>query len=199
MEEEKSAVDILKDIAKKEGWEISVKERVLNRRTHDRTYRVVVIKNPLQKDTFFISATTQNMAKYEFYSGIFIPVNGFSRFKLHMRNRNILDKLNVFKNKQGFKIGNTKFDSNVLVETNHDTEAHKLLSSSGIQYDIIQFFKRSNLLHIGVNENNPDFNSELKAKSCLSVFINNEWMLDEEIIHETFRIAEKLKNKLNNL
>jgi len=119
-------------------------------------------------------------------------------FQLLIRKRNILDKLSFRKNKLSFKIGNSYFDSQVFVETNNEIETHKLLSSSGIQKEIIEFLNMGPKMFIGYNEINPDFNPDLDGKKYLSVFNSFEWMLEKEMINKAFKTGELLKSKFTN-
>lgn len=195
---EKTAIGILSDISKREGWEITFNEKVINVR-YGHTDRSVVIRNPDYKDLYFLSVKNQTFGKKGFYSGIFCPLSGFDQFHLYIRKRDALDKLNFKQNKLRFKIGNHSFDSKLLVKTNQDSEAHKILSSSGIQYDLIHFVGHNEKnVQIGMNEINPDFTNELKGRKYLSAFLSEEWMLDHQLIEASFKITEKIKNRLIN-
>ena len=94
-------------------------------------------------------------------------------------------------------MGNTDFDSKLLVETNNNIDIHKLFSSSGIQYDLIEFLNREKVISVGFNEINPDFTEKLKGKKYLAVYEKDEWMLDKDIIKSSFKIAQKLLLKFN--
>lgn len=194
--ENSSSVEILKTIAKKENWETEVIEKQHHYRVGNNE-RYVVIKNLRVKDSQFISAQTINFDKYRIYSGIFFPIVGFDKYNLLMQNRTALDKINFRKNRRRFKIGNSSFDSKIMVNTNNDIETHKFLSGPQTQMEILKFMKRDCGLHIGINEINPGFNDELKGKSYLSLFITMEWMLGKEMIDEAFNLGKILYEKLN--
>lgn len=196
MENERSSVDILKDIAKQADWEFNIKETIINAR-FGHTTRDVLIKNLDIKDSYFVSAQTNNFDKYRIYSGIFFPVSGYDNYKLLIRKRDQLDKFSFRKNKQRFKIGNSSFDTKVYIETNNDIETHKLLSSSKIQLKIIEFLYLADCLYVGFNEINPGFNKDLAGKKFLSVFMALDWMLDKKMIDTAFKLGELLKSKFN--
>lgn len=196
MEQEKSPSELFKAYAKKNGWEYNPYKTVLRKR-HGVSIRKTVLK---KGNTLFVSKFDPgNMSKYDSYSGVFIPVTGkISSVKLLLRKRDFSDKLSFRKNKLRFKIGSESFDSKVLVETNNDIEAHKLLSSSKIQTEIVNFFNNyDERIYIGINELNPKV-EELKDKSFLSVHKLMRWMKDEEIIEQSLKVAEMLNNKINN-
>jgi len=195
MENEKSSIDILKRIAKKSNWDIDIREEAHSQR-YGHTNRRVVIKDPLKKDFLFVSEQKADITKYNNYSGIFYPLSSKRDYYLIIRKRNAFDKLSFRKNKLRFKTGSSLFDSNVYIETNNNTETHKLLSEAKTQSEIVEFLNMCNCITIGVNELNPDFNNELKEKSFLSVFISLNWMLEKELINKAFSICEKLKCKL---
>lgn len=196
MENEKSSLDILKDIAKRADWEIKVEEKTLSTR-YGHKERNVIIRNYQVKDSYFISGQSTNFDKYRLYSGVFFPVSGYNNYKLLIRKRDQLDKFSFRKNKLRFKIGNSSFDSKVFIETNNDIETHKLLSNSKVQFEIIEYLCSANLLFIGINEINPDFNKDLKGKQFLSVFRSMSWMLDKEMIDRAFKLGELLYSKFN--
>lgn len=197
MEKDLSSVDILKNIAKKEGWEFNNEQKVINTR-YGHTKRRVVIRNYNISDSYFISVQSSNFGKYPIYSGVFFPIKVKHNFQLLIRKQNILDKLSFRKNKLRFKIGNSYFDSQVFVETNNEIETHKLLSSSGIQKEIIEFLNMGPKMFIGYNEINPDFNPDLDGKKYLSVFNSFEWMLEKEMINKAFKTGQLLKSKFTN-
>jgi len=196
MENEKSSVDILKDIAKRADWEFNKVEKSLNTR-YGHSERNVVIRNHQIKNSYFISAQSTNFDKYRLYSGIFFPVSGYDNYKLLIRKRDQLDKFSFRKNKLRIKIGNSSFDSKVHVETNNDIETHKLLSSSKIQLEIIEYLQSADLLFIGFNEINPGFNKDLEGKKFLSVFTSMTWMLDKKMIDAAYKLGELLRSKFN--
>ena len=194
MENDKSSIDILKDIAKRADWEINIKEGVLNAR-YGHTSRNVVIRNYQIKDSYFISAQSTDFDKYRLYSGVFFPITGRDNYKLLIRKRDSIDKLSFRKNKLRFKIGNSSFDSKVYIETNNDIETHKLLSSSKIQLEIIEYLNIADGLYIGFNEINPNFNKELEGKKYLSVFMAMNWILDKKLIDTAYKLGDRLRNK----
>ena len=196
MENEKSSVDVLKDLAKRAGWEFTKVEKIISAR-YGHSEQNVIIRNNSIKDSYFISAKSNDFAKYSIYSGIFFPILGHENYKLLIRPRNLLDRFSFRKNKLRFKIGNESFDSKVHIETSNDIETHKLLSSSKVQMEIIAFLNLRNCLYIGFNELNPSFNKELEGKKYLSVFMSLEWILDKEMIDKMFKIGELLRSKFN--
>lgn len=197
MQSEESSIHLLKSIAKREGWDFSSEQKVINER-YGHTKRRVVIRNYNIRDSFFISVQSSNFGKYPNYSGVFFPIRIKHNYKLLIRRRHIFDKLSLRKNKQRFKIGNSIFDSKVIIETNNDIETHKILSNSEVQKQIIEFLEISPGLLIGFNEVNPDFNSDLAGEKYLSVFNSLDWMLDKEIINKAFKTGELLRSKFNN-
>ncbi|MFP4025447.1 MAG: hypothetical protein ACLFVR_13065 [Thiohalospira sp.] len=198
MEEEKLPKDILREIAKRENWDIKVFEKTINVKYGHYT-RTVIIKNSEFKNAYFISDHSANFDKYRIYSGIFIPVDdAYSNYCLLIRKRNLFDKISFKKNAKRFRTGNSNFDNKVYVETTHEMETHKLLSSGKIQMEILDFLNSDDLLHIGYNEINPEFNDELKGHKYLSVFMALNWMLDKQLIDKAFKLGEKLSQKMES-
>ena len=193
---EKSSIEILKDIAKRAGWEIEINEKEQHFRAGN-TLRRVIIKNNSIRDSYFISFQGDYFDKYRLYSGVFFPVEGYRNYSLLIKNRNVLDKISFRKNRNRLKIGNSSFDANLNIETNNEIETHKLLRSSNVQIEMVQFMKKQIDLCIGFNEMNPNFMDDLKEKSYLSLFVTTEWMLEKEMIDEAFKLGELLRSKLN--
>jgi hypothetical protein len=196
MENEKSSIDILKSIAKKNGWDIDIYEKTISSR-YGVNERNVLIKNISFNNSFFISAQAANTSKYRLYSGVFTPISLKFDYKLLIRKRDTLDKLSFRKDRLRFKIGNSSFDSKIFVETNNDIQTHKILSSSKVQLEIIEFLNISDLLSIGYNEINPEFTKDLEGQTYLSVFLSMNWMSEMEMINKTFELSELLKTKFN--
>ena len=197
MDEEKLPKDILREIAKRENWDITVYEKEINVRLGHYTRRVIIKISELKNIYFISDKSGGDFDKYRTYSGIFIPVDGNYNYRLLIRKRNIFDKLSFKKNAQRFRTGNSSFDKEVYVETNHEMDTHKLLSSGRIQMEIQDFLSSDDLLNIGYNEINPEFPDELKGRKCLSVFMSLSWMLDKSMIDKAITLCEHLKQNLN--
>ncbi|MCB2195826.1 MAG: hypothetical protein KQH79_08190 [Bacteroidetes bacterium] len=195
---EKSSIDILKEIAKSEHWDIQVAEKEHGRlgRRYGYSRREIIVKNPDFPNSYLIYVQNPNYNKYNLYSGVFFPVNIPENFHLLLRNRNPLDKLSFRKNILRFKIGSSKFDSKINIVTNNDIETHKLLSSANIQHEIMVFMKQGFNLHIGINEINPAFKHELKGHNYLSIFNSMEWMVEKELIMDAFKLGAILNEKI---
>lgn len=197
MGEEKLPKDILREIAKRENWDIRVYEKAINVR-HGHYMRRVIITISELKNIYFISNNSAGFDKYRIYSGIFIPVDAYSNYWFLIRKRNFFDKISFKKNARRFRTGNSNFDNKVYVESNHEMETHKLLSSGKTQMEILDFLNSENLLHIGYNEINPEFNDELKGHKYLSIFMSLSWMLDKPLIDKAFELGEKLSQKMKS-
>jgi len=195
MEKNESSIDILKTIAKREMWDIQIAEENHSRR-YGHSRREVIIMNPEFPKAYFISVHNPSYNKYNVYSGVFFPVNVLKNYKLQLKLRNPIDKLSFRKSKLRFKIGSKRFDSKINIITSNDIETHKLLSSSKIQGEIHDLMSQRYDLNISINELNPDFNQELKGKKYLAIFNSMEWMLEKDLIKESFVVGAKLYEKL---
>jgi hypothetical protein len=196
MDNENSSIDILKSIAKKNGWDIDVYKKNISSR-YGVNERNVLIKSNSFNNSFFISTQAANTSKYRLYSGVFTPISLKFDYKLLIRKRDTLDKLSFRKDRLRFKIGNSSFDSKIFIETNNDIQTHKILSSSKVQSEIIDFLNIADLLSIGFNEINPEFTKDLEGKTYLSVFLSMNWMSDMIMINKAFELSELLRLKFN--
>ena len=200
MEEEKTAIQELKEFAKKTKRNIDCAENTyvasgINPRTLVKQY--AIIYNLFENEAYFVSNC--DMAAFgdsAMYSGFFFPVEFPSSTRVKIRQKNILDKMNLFSKKSEFKTQSKKFDSKVMIEENDERASGKLFYSQSIQNLILEIFKLDLRLKLCVNHIDTGIVSDLKNKSTLGVYITEQWLLDEQVIEKLFILVGKLKMKI---
>ena len=128
------------------------------------------------------------------YSGAFIPLNSDIKSSINIRNRNIIDKLNVFSNTKSSVIGDSKFDSKVVISGELDSSVKQLLSRLKLQERLLQALKIEPFINISINEYNLDFIPELKGIPYLSIINPQNWTLETDDVEKIFKQIEKIRN-----
>ncbi|MEE4259999.1 MAG: hypothetical protein V2I62_09580, partial [Bacteroidales bacterium] len=98
---DKSDIDILREFAKSTKRFIEVKELLYPRTgigTTQKYKRTVFIPNNSERSSFFIwfNDPYSTIGQTTIFSGAFIPLSSKVKTSLRIRNRYILDKLNLF-------------------------------------------------------------------------------------------------------
>ena len=200
--EEKSNIEILKEFAKYTNRSIVFKEIPYPLRgiqSFQKYKRMICIPNNQKMTSFFIWYSDP-YAKIGFptiFSGAFIPLSSKIISKIKIRNKNILDKLNLFSKTKANKIGNEHFDSKVVIYGNIDSAVKKLLSHSKIQYQLLKALEIESFMNISLNEYPIDFVPELNNTPYLSIINPQSWDLERNKIENIFRQIEKIRNVID--
>jgi len=200
MEEDKTAIEELKEFAKKTGREIDFKDETyiasgINPRNLVKQH--VVISNSIENEAYFVNyCDMAAMGDSAMYSGFFFSIEFPSSTFIKVRQKNVLDKMNLFSRKTKFKTQSKKFDAKVIIEENDERSSGKLFYSQGLQTLILDIFKLDPRLKLCVNHINVDLVPELKGKSTLGIYISEQWLLDEAIIKKLYALVGKLKMKI---
>ncbi|MFT5749299.1 MAG: hypothetical protein ACI93S_000554 [Ancylomarina sp.] len=200
MEEEKTAIQELKEFAKKTKRDIDCDDKAyaatgVNPRILVKQH--AIISNLAENEAYFVNYC--DMAAFgdsAMYSGFFFPVEFPSSTLIKVHQRNILDKMNIFSKKPEFKTQSKKFDSKVVIEENDERASGKLFYSQGIQSLILEIFKLDPRLKLCINHIDTGIVPDLKNKSTLGVYITEQWLLDEQLIEKLFALVGKLKKKI---
>jgi len=131
------------------------------------------------------------------FSGAFIPLSSRIKSRINIRNRNILDKLNIFSKTETNIIGNNRFDSKVVISGMVDSSVKRLLSQSRIQVQLLKALEIKQFMNISLNEYKIDFIPEFKGVPYLSIINPQSWHLERNDIEEIFRQIEKIRKVIN--
>ncbi|MEA3317566.1 MAG: hypothetical protein U9R54_06375 [Bacteroidota bacterium] len=122
MEEEKSAIELLKDFAKKTGRQINISEKRhpsigIKGRVFHKNYAIISDKKNHNGYfvNYFDAKQFDDNAKY---SGFFFSIDAPSTSKIQIRKKNILNKLNPFFKKNRFTSRYQDFDSQAIITEN---------------------------------------------------------------------------------
>ena len=200
--DDKSNIEILREFAKVTNRTIVVKEfpyPLSGIRTFQKYKRIVYIPNNFEKTCFFIwfSDPYAKIGCPTIFCGAFIPLSSRIKSRINIRNKNILDKFNIFLDTKTNKIGNEHFDSRVVITGNINTPAKRLLSQSKIQNQLLKALEIARFMNISINEYNIDFVPELKNTSYLSIINPQSWDIERDDIENIFRQMEKIRNVIN--
>ncbi|WP_372639820.1 hypothetical protein [Ancylomarina sp.] len=200
MEEGKTAIDELKEFAKKTNREIDYKDEAyvasgINPRTLVKQH--AIISNSIEDEAYFVNyCDMAALGDNAMYSGLFFSVDFPASTLVKVRQKNILDKVNPFFKNSKFTTQSKKFDSKVFIEENDERSSGKLFYSQGLQSLILEIFKLDPRLKFSVNHIDVGIVPELKNKSTLGIYITEQWLLDEAIIRKLYTLVGKLKMKV---
>ena len=200
--EDKSDIEILKEFAKSTNRSIEVKELLYPRTgfgTTQKYKRMVYIPNNSEKTSFFVwfNDPYSTIGQTTIFSGAFIPLSSKVRTSLRIRNRYTLDKLNLFTQLKDNKIGNSHFDSRVVISGNLDIATKRILSSSKVQKQILRAMEIESYFHISINHFNIEFVPELNEKSSIAIINHQGWEVDKTNIESMFDRIEKIRELIN--
>ena len=199
---EKSDIEILREFAKSTNRSIEVKESLYPRtgiRTTQKYKRMVSMSNNSERSSFFIwfNDPYSTIGQTTIFSGAFIPISSKIKTSLKIRNKYILDKINISSKSRDNKTGNSHFDSRVVISGNMDTSAKRILSSSKVQKQILKALEIESYFYISINHFNIDFVTELNEKSSLSIINQQGWEVDKSKIETMFKNIEEIRRLIN--
>lgn len=193
-----SDIDILRAFAKSTNRSIQVKEQLYPRTgigTTQKFKRMVSIPNNPERSSFFIwfNDPYSTIGQTTIFSGAFIPISSKIKTSLKIRNRYVLDKLNLFTRSKNPKSGNSYFDAKVLISGDMDAASKSFLSSTKVQKQVLKALEIESYFIISINHFNIDFVPELKEKSSISIISQQGWEIDKTNIEKMFEIIEKIR------
>jgi len=199
---EKSNIEILREFAKSTNRSIVYKEipyPLTGIRTFQKYRRMIYVPNNPENTSYFIWFSDPYAKKglLTIFSGAFIPLSSKIKSRINIRNKNILDKFNIFSKTKSNKIGNDRFDSKVVISGNVDSSVKRLLSQSRIQDQLLKALEIDQFMNISLNEYNIDFIPEFKGIPYLSIINPQSWDLERNDIEKIFKQIEKIKNVIN--
>lgn len=196
--EEKSNIETLKDFAKATNRTVNSTEKQYpdsGLRTRLKYNRQVCIPNNADRTSFYFcySDPYGSFANPIIYSGAFIPLPSNIKSKVNIRNKNVIDRLNVLSKNKDNNLGNENFDKKVLISNTLDAATKRLLSSSKLQTLLLEALSIDKSIIISINEHNVDFVPELKGQSYLSIIDPQFWRLEAKEIEKFFEQIEKVR------
>ncbi len=203
MEEDKSALEILKEFAEKSNREIKHfrKDYPVDRLRPRFLYKsYTIIKDEISNHVYFINySDSMAVGNNAFFSGFFFPISATDSVNINIRKKNILDKVNPFSNKRTYMTRFSDFNSKVIITENELNYTNKILNNYKVHTLIIEALDLDERIRVGVNNlkigaiQDINENYELKTGSYFEIYIIGQWLLKDSIIEELFNIANKLK------
>ena len=201
--EDRSNIEILKEFAKSTNRSIvdrDIPYPLTGIRTFQKYKRMIYVPNNSEKTSFFIwfSDPYSKIGMPTIFSGAFIPLSSRIKSRVNIRNKNILDKLNILSKTKSNKIGNDRFDSKVVISGDVDSSVKRLLSQSRIQDQLLKALEIEQFMNISLNEYDIDFIPEFKGVPYLSIINPQSWDLERNDIEKMFRQIEEIRNLISN-
>lgn len=199
---DKSNIEILQEFAKSTNRSIVYKEipyPLTGIRTFQKYRRMIYIPNNPENTSYFIwfSDPYAKIGLPTIFSGAFIPLSSRIKSSINIRNKNTLDKLNIFSKTKTNIVGSDHFDSKVIISGKLDASTKRLLMQARIQDQLLKALTIESFMNISLNEYNIDFVPEFKGKSYLSIINPQSWNLERNEIESMFRQIEKTRNVIN--
>ena len=200
--EDKSNIELLREFAKSTNRSIEVKELLyplVGLRATQKFKRMVYIPNNPERTSYFVwfNDPYSNIGQTTIFSGAFIPLSSKIKSSLNIRNRYILDKLNIFSKTRDNRIGNWQFDSKVVISGKFDAALKRLLSQSKIQKQIMMALEIERYFHISINEYKIEFVPELNNNSHFGIIHQHGWEIDKNNIENMFNRIERIREMIN--
>lgn len=191
MEKDKSAQDVLKEFAKSSDREFEYKEAPYHSAMMSKiTYHRRKIYIPNGKSFYVCFADSKEVGPKALFSGVFMPYEAPLSTTMEIRKKDVLDKLNPFGKKNQCKTGIPSFDSLVRITSNEPAAVKRIFQDRNIQHLVRDAFKLDPVIIIGINDLDLGFVPELKGKSHLGVFTQQEWIIDGGKIEKLFNLIE---------
>jgi len=136
----------------------------------------------------------KQFGELEIYCGVFFPIS--SKEKIIIRQKDILDKLNIFSGNNRAKTGYSVFDSKTMISKCSDSSRLKIFQNQKIQEKILEAFSLDLRMKAGLNAMNLDFVNDLEGKNHLGLYITGQWLLEEDKLEQLFSIAETIRMQI---
>ena len=209
MEEDKSALEILKEFADKSNREIKHfrKDYPIDRIRPRFLYKsFAIIKDEPSSSVYFVNySDSKAFGDSAFFSGLFFPITASESTNIYIRKKTILDKVNPFANKESYRTRFSDFNSKVIITENDINYTNKILNNNKAQTLIVEALNLDERIRIGVNNLKIDIiqdineNYKLETGSYFEIYIIGQWLLDDSTIEELFKIANELKEVITNI
>ncbi len=201
MDQEKSAIEILKDFAKKSDRQIDFSENnyPIGSGIHPRffSFNHAIISDELDQNRYFVSySDSKGFGDNAMYSGLFFSIESSQTSTVRIRKKDFLDKLNPFIKKSRFKSPYYDFSSKVIIEENDISLTNRIFKNKLIQELTLEILNLDGRIRVGVNNIQIGIVPDLKDKAIFGIYITGQWLLDETLLENLFRLTAKLKNEV---
>lgn len=158
-------------------------------------HRLVCIANNPENTSVFVSRyDPKQVGEFEIYGGVFFPVS--AKDKIVVRQKDILDKFNIFSRNKFPTTGYSAFDSKTIIKECSDSSRLKIFQNQKIQEKILEAFTLDLRMKAGLNAMNLDFVKELEGRPHFGLYITDQWILEGDKIEQLFSIAEVIRNQI---
>ena len=201
MEEDKSAIEILKDFALNTGRKIEFSEKHYPTRISHRGFSHVshaIVSDKLNQNEYFVSySDSRGFGDNANYSGFFFLMDAPAASTIKIRKKNVLDKLNPFFKQNRFSSRYSEFNTKVVIEENDIALTNRIFSNTLTQELTREILNLDDRIRVGVNNINVDIVPVLKGKSTFGIYLAGEWLLNETILEKLFRFTINTKLRFN--
>lgn len=203
MEQDKSAIEILKDFALNSGRQIDFSEKQYPRGNgiHPRVFSLTqaIVSDKVNPKIYFVSfSDSKGFGDNAMYSGLFFSIEAPPVFSIKIQKKYLLDKLNPFLKRNRFDSSFYSFNSKVIIEENDLALTGKLFNKRLTQELTLEILNLDGRIRMGVNSIEIDIVPDLKGKSTFGIYITRQWLLDETLLEKLFSLTNRLRNELSH-
>jgi hypothetical protein len=201
METDKTAFEILTDFADNSNRSIELSEKAHPATIiHPVVYHTweACIPNSKDETSFFVCYCNSKSVNIDSkISGVFFPLTESIPSTITVRKKFVFDKLNPFGKRDAFRVGILDVDSKVIITGSDSFVINKLFKNKTLQDLVIKIFDLDEGLVLGINGVDVDFVPFLKNQSHLGIYKTQDWILEEALIEDLFKIINQISLELN--
>jgi len=199
--EEKSSLEIVKDIARQKGFKIEIEElfyEVKAVRNIPKLKHIVYMYDENNPSVYFVwyNDTFGKKGQTLVYCGVFTALPFRTDSQLTIRKKFFFDKLNIFS--KNIILDSDQFNSEMILNGDVCSDSRRLLSSPKIVNNLSKAFKISLDIRVVINNYNLDFIPSLKGKSCIGIVNPQTWVLEKDRVNSYLKIIENIKVNMEN-
>ncbi|HKK59172.1 MAG TPA: hypothetical protein VJ937_06820 [Salinivirga sp.] len=196
---EKTAIEILKDFAKRTGREPQSHVKDMSffmNHTHTVHARTIWFADKPGSNRFFAASSNhKHLGIKASYSGVFIPLDIPQKAIANIRRKTLFDRLQLPNLRKTEKFNNKKLDKKLLISGEQIERASKILHDQKIQHEILGFMKKNPPYRVIINDIDLSYIPLFKSKSYLGL-VRAFWEIDGENIEKLFEDIKQFEKHL---
>ncbi|MDA3867955.1 MAG: hypothetical protein PF489_14585 [Salinivirgaceae bacterium] len=199
MEEDKPAIEILKDYASQTGRKARFQESDKSTflvHSHIMHGRIIYFPDRQSDKRYFAAYSNPRFFGIRaMYSGVFIPVDLPESVNVQIRKKTIFDRLRFLNMRKTYRFDERQLDRKLLLTGEHADRALSVLHDPKIQHEIYEFMMNNPRYWLLINDIDISYIPEFKTGSYLG-FLRANWELDGDEIEHLFRSIKRIEKLL---
>ena len=130
----------------------------------------------------------------ELFFGVFFPLSLDTSIKIEIREKDILDRLNPFLKYKTTVSNSSYFNSTTVMTANDVNSIERYINHEKMQKFILDAFKITKALHVGLNTCYIDSAPAFTNKSHFGIYTSLQWLSEESVMEALFSQAERIRD-----